>query len=981
MKRGIRATWILPYVQLLLAILVAPTMLRAGSDPVVALAIRQSSTNAQNGLCLYLGATGSRDLVQLAAGSRLFVLGMDSDRERASQLRTELQVRELPDRVTVAWRRTTHLPCLDNLVNLILAQGWGQGDLKGLPLEEIVRVLAPGGVAVVGSDKGLDSAALLAEAGRVPLTCVEKLMYPGAWVKIVKQMDPRYGEWSHYTGGPEQTMVASDKVAGAGKEVRWVNGPTWSSGNYRNDVVAGGRTFHEEKEWIKPGIGHLVLVARDAFNGCELWREKVGAPTAAEVGNPDRSLCADAKCVYLNDRTNLVARDAATGKFIRHYGPAQSSVTCAGDWLIGSTLMEKATGKSLVGLNSYPFSAHPVARDGVVYLLRGDRVLGTGAAVEAFQMSDGKSLWKVPYKEPEVRYKNASLLSGRGDNIYVTLGLTILALDRAHGATRWSYSPPTNVIGGGAAFLADKVCVTLVTKSGKDSQTERVYLDPATGKDLYRHPSPNPSARCWPGRNTDTYAIIGDGLFVDHVTGKATGAAGGSVRPACGVGQAMAYGLTYNGPHACSCMVSLRGVVAFSPGSAVPRGEEVAPRLITGTPTPVGAPAGTNDWPTYRGDMGRSDSYAGTLPPQLKKLWSVKLDKSPLPQVTGVGNRLFVADPEKQRVLALSVENGRDLWSFATEGRVSIAPTCHNGLCYFGDHAGWVYAVDAASGKLAWQFQAAPEQKLMGAYNRFESAWPVKSGVLVVQDRACFMAGRCGSMDGGVLFYSVDAANGTLCLSTNYNDTRPTDLLVSDGRTVFFQPSRESPGTGTYTPPLANTNQPPPATLPRLSAGQTYHGTLAILNVLDTLDPLQAGARKRGLNRGGNTMDGDLIAFDKDRTFITWSRIYWGQIPSREAVAGQEQVIRMDGNKWVNKSTGQQMQALLLSGTRLYCAGIPRNRDLQEAPTLWVLATEDGQEQQRVPLDGIPVIDGLSAVAGRLLLTTTDGQLVCFGTP
>jgi outer membrane protein assembly factor BamB len=962
-----------------LVVFAVASAVHAGEATEVALA--HADATARGGLGLYLGAADSRSIQSLAAGCHLFILGMDADRERAARFRAELQATDVADRASVAWRRVPHIPCLDNLVNLLLAEGWGQGDLQKLPLAEVVRVLAPGGVAIVGTDKGGSADTLLAEANQVPLAAAEKLPRLGAWIKITKKLDPRFGEWTHFTGGAAQTTVATDTIAGPPSEVRWVNGPTWSSGGYRNDIVAGGRTFHEEKEWIKPGTGQVVLVARDAFNGCDLWREKIGAPTSAELGGVDRSLCADEKCVYYNEGTNLVARDAATGKLVRRYGPAQSMVTSYGNRLLASSLIDKATGSNLVALNSYPFAAHAVAQDDTVYLLRGGRDFGTSGAVEAFRLADGKSLWKVPYKEPEVRYKFSSAIACRGDNVYITLGLSVLALDRTNGATRWSYASPTNVAQGAVACLADKVCLTLAVKTGKEMHTERVYLDPQTGRELFRHPSPNPSARCWAVRNTDRYAIVGDGLFFEHNTGKTFGPAGGSVRPACGVGQAFAYGLTYDGPHACHCMVSLRGVLAVSPSSAVPKGT-CTPQLIAETATATGPAATSNDWPTFRGDVGRSDSYAGTLPPQLVKRWSIRLDKAPLPQVTGAGNRLFVADPERQRVVALAVEHGKELWSFATEGRVSVAPTYHDGLCYFGDHAGWVYAVDAVSGKLAWQFQAAPEQKLMSAFDRFESAWPVKSGVLVVQDQACFLAGRCGSLDGGLYFYCVDAARGTLSFSTNCNDTRPTDLLVSDGRTVFYPYSREAPSTGKYAVPVANTNLPAPALLPRLSAAQTYHGYLAILNVLDTLDPLQAGQRKRGLIRGSNMADGDLIAFDRERTFISWSRGYWGQVPSREAVAGQEQVIRMDGsNKWVNRRTQQQMQALLLAGPRLYCAGVPRVRDTQESPTLWILSAEDGQEVQKIPLDGIPGVDGLSAVAGRLLLTTTDGQLICFGAP
>lgn len=266
----------------------------------------------------------------------------------------------------------------------------------------------------------------------------------------------------------------------------------------------------------------------------------------------------------------------------------------------------------------------------------------------------------------------------------------------------------------------------------------------------------------------------------------------------------------------------------------------------------------------------------------------------------------------------------------------------------------------------------------MSAFSRFESAWPVKSGVLVVGGQACFIAGRCGIMDGGLYLRSVDPLTGKVLETRNYNDTRPVDLLVSDGRTVFFAASRESPDTGTYTP---TTSAPKTPLLTRLSAGATYHGPLAILNMLDSLDQGQTAGRKRALTVG-NKKDGDLIAFDKDRTVTAWrNRAFWGIDLKgiKPGEGGQEQVICRGTANWINKETGQQKLALLLAGTRVYCAGIPANHDSKEPPLLWVLSAADGSVLQKLPLDAAPSIDGLSAVAGRLLLTTTDGHVICFG--
>ena len=46
-----------------------------------------------------------------------------NDRERAERLRAKLPTDELADRLSVVWRRTPHLPYLDNLADMIVADG------------------------------------------------------------------------------------------------------------------------------------------------------------------------------------------------------------------------------------------------------------------------------------------------------------------------------------------------------------------------------------------------------------------------------------------------------------------------------------------------------------------------------------------------------------------------------------------------------------------------------------------------------------------------------------------------------------------------------------------------------------------------------------------------------------------------------------------------------------------------------------------
>jgi outer membrane protein assembly factor BamB len=49
----------------------------------------------------------------------------------------------------------------------------------------------------------------------------------------------------------------------------------------------------------------------------------------------------------------------------------------------------------------------------------------------------------------------------------------------------------------------------------------------------------------------------------------------------------------------------------------------------------------------------------------------------------------------------------------------------------------------------------------------------------------------------------------------------------------------------------------------------------------------------------------------------------------------------------------------------------------RKGATLWAVATADGQKLAEVPLPSPPVFDGMAAAGGRLVLSTTDGTVVC----
>ena len=293
-------------------------------------------------------------------------------------------------------------------------------------------------------------------------------------------------------------------------------------------------------------------------------------------------------------------------------------------------------------------------------------------------------------------------------------------------------------------FVVDGLAWTAAIAGNRDDGVWIGY-DPKTGEkkrefapDVHLHWFHH---RCYPSKASGKFLITGRNgteyvdLNEEHWTPNHW------FRGGCIYGIMPCNGMTYASMDACGCQLEakLSGFKALSPARVPqPSPEDLAGAVALGTRARrTGQPRG----PAARRERlanvsSRCRRAAAPRPLALKNgggNWE-----------TNLGGRLTqptIADGASVRRLlatriplhALDADTGEPLWSYTTGGQTDTPPTYVNGLVVFGSADGYVYALRADDGSLAWRFRAAPVDQRMMAWEQIESAWPVHGSVLVVK--------------------------------------------------------------------------------------------------------------------------------------------------------------------------------------------------------------------------------------------------------
>lgn len=797
----------------------------------------------QGGLIVHLGCGDGKETAALRKNERLAVHGLESDAALVEQAREHVRELGLYGPVSIERFTGESLPYVDNLINLVIAEDRGK-----VPQDEILRVLAPGGVAYVREG--------------------------GDWKKLVKPQSVETDEWSHFLHDAGNNAVARDTVVGPPRGLRWVAPPLWlrsheAPSGFQAQVSAGGRLFYIFDEGLV-GItderlpDRWSLVCRDAFNGKLLWKRPLDAwgwrewsraryegrdwtvLSGARTDVPaecQRRLVADSERLYatLGFRSPLSILDAATGGTLfsidetdgtreillsggivvvyRNEGPSDTERRRGTQDKGGSTVfgVEGKTGEVL-----WRHATGPVRP--LFFAIDRDRVvLQAGNRLECHELRSGEPLWGV-----ERRAGRESTLVATHGVVLISGASTIESRDLEDGRLLWrkEVSKTQGAESQDLFVVDDLVWHGMVSIDDSERPVGRSAHARVIGRDLRTGEekrsvvardlrSPEHHHRCYRNKATSRYLIsaLEGAEFLDLQSDRHS--QNNWLRGACRLGVMPSNGLLYVPPDQCFCHPGSKilGYTAVTAESAAPStgalaGLRTEKGKAFGSLPSAGGAVAADDWPTFRHDPRRSGSTPSQVPARLKMGWKAALGGR-LTAPVAAGGRLFVASVDAHTLHVLNARDGKRLWSHTAGGRIDSPPTIHGDRVLLGSADGRVTCLRAADGELLWRFMAAPRDRRIAAFGQIESVWPVHGSVLVREGVAYITAGRSTYLDGGIRVIALDPSSGERLHSCTlegpfpagagerevsfYTQGANSDVLVSEGGFIYMRQKKLTP--------------------------------------------------------------------------------------------------------------------------------------------------------------------------------------------
>lgn len=393
--------------------------------------------------------------------------------------------------------------------------------------------------------------------------------------------------------------------------------------------------------------------------------------------------------------------------------------------------------------------------------------------------------------------------------------------------------------------------------------------------------------------------------------------------------------------------------------------------------------AGHYDWSMWRYDHGRTATTPEQLADRLYLQWTAEYGErttvwdDPLNQnlmqfdrlfePIVVGGKMFIGFNDQDKVVAIDLETGRELWQFFADGPVRLPLASCLGNIYFTSDDGFCYCLDAETGAQVWKHSLAPGPNKLLGNRRLISMWPARGGI-VIRDNIVYTAASVFPMM-GTFIYALDASTGNVIwkndgTSSNYilqphkspafADVAPQGSFTISGNTLLVAGGRSVPAAFD------------------LKTGEKLYYKLA----------------ESGKSGGAFTCANDKVFFNHHRERLTY--MYDTETGDRLKAEAREYPV-VDGDTIY--FSGAQLTAGLLTDAKeiriLWESDIPACCELIKAGRCLYAADSTGtitairlKDSGAVRLWSVETgrkVERLVASNGKLVAVTEDGAILVFG--
>ncbi len=955
------STTFIVVVSLLISILCC-VGLHASPENIKPNAILQS-TGLNGGLCLIIGDDSLTLGKDLAENSGLYVQILQADSKKA--FRWGLDLAKSPQREQLGIRLSAFDPDEygSQLFNLLIVNG------KAVPaettLKDLHRLLVPHG------------------------TLLMKKM-PASFAKPAKQLGMKKGNvagWDALRRGDlqEKWEIVDSLKWRAGARAQWSVG--WKGLSFG----AGKFLYCERLEVPNDGAGaRKMLFVRDAFNGRALWNmdlgydnDRRGGTTPIAISDNDRVLTV----AKTQDVSTVIGLDGRTGKLLFELPPAgnpaadkvQSITYADGTFFVYGAGWVKVVDTNGKLLWTKRWGLRNLFKDGIVYNYDGRRLLaakaGTGDPVWNLEL---KASWPYPIflTDDHVHIKN------KNDLYSVAMADGKLAPNYEH-----KLIPPYR---NRYRVVKGEIYDLWYYPYPKDGKSDLYWskIDHRTGK---RTGTVRESGTAYTGNMCAPHVFgLGDKLvyffnvWIDPKTSERSFTY--LAHPSCSIGTRFENNLSYNVPSRKAG--PLHGISATGPADIrfdhEPGGKilETFSSQVTSTTA-----VKTTDWPLFRNNPARGNAAESTLGSDLKVAWEADIglggrsfgemheQRLGLTQPVSAWGLVIVADITAQRIVALDSDTGKQKWVFHPGSRVDLSPTLYNGMCLFTSKDGWVWCLDAQTGKARWRLLLPPKERLIGGQDKLESLWPMVSDVMISKAGIGYVA--CGIDTrslGGIRALAFKPETGEVIWTQCYSGSKGKnvywylgpDIFIQDARPeyVFMGDAQLNADTGELLNPRGR-KQGPALSCPTMD--NWLAGGISVPRNAEDRGPVKLSS---GVAKGKTLAfnSGLSVAYTMGRGAEGWA--YAGKLPFFAKRTGEKDVA------WGDDTNELVMDDIVLTKEYAYVVGYYYR--IPGKPELRVINTTDGKLVKKYQLDGYASWNGMSIADKKLFIATRSGKLICY---